>query len=922
MHKTKMNKTSNKLKTFFTNYPWTSRISLFFISLIIILIIVRIILTPVIIHLTASWLEDQGIESSIEDIRLNLIKGTVELTEAKGTRQGKPLYEVGSITIFWSWTPLSDKMLVINAFNINHLDVHIKNYTDEIIIGGVHIPISPEPGETNAIEKSDSGQKNEAGNKKPWAASLGKVVFSDLNICYLQHTATLANANKTNLLMDYCVNLEEMQWAGTIGYATNAELIKTAAVPISTSGDFSLTGLTITDNKLNKILLESKTSTLDKVTTNGPKNIKLGSLTMHDLSIMQRDDEKYKDSLRFDSLDLNNITFKNLNDVSIDSFTLNSPGIYFVKNKNKTWEYEQWIPNTTSSNKSDAEKTQKQPATQTTASAFKFSIKQIEIDDADLCFYNKATTLYYCYTQETLSWSGPIIYDESKKAQPPIALNGDLKLFRSTIINHTLNRQLAGFEQLDIKKLAVNGQKVIAADFAIKKLAALQRGKKASDNTIAFDSLALKAIDYSPEALSIKSISINDLTQNVSKNKNGLWEHDKWFIEPNKQNKAAKKKQGAEANTKSTNEKTEQPFNIAISKIIIDTKKPISYTDNSTSPSFTAGFTQLYFSLSGLDSKKPEQNSPLKLAAKTTRYATIDIEGTIQPLADKISFDAEGKIRGADLRALTPITRKEIGHIIKNGQLDADLTLLATKGILDSNIDLTLYKFEIKSIDKADAEELDAELGMPLNQTLSLLRDKKNNIHLNIPITGDLENPSFDPMNAIVTATSKAATQSLVTYFTPYGLIYAGGNLAFDLATALHFDPILFESGKSNIESNDEKQLDDLAVLLKEKPQVHLTLCGVTNRQDTFALFPDIKEQYNTEKTVKEDTDEDESKKSLEITLTKEQLVALNTLARKRQINSKQYLVEQRDIAHDRLILCVPKHQTDDDEISGVEVNI
>jgi len=168
-------------------------------------------------------------------------------------------------------------------------------------------------------------------------------------------------------------------------------------------------------------------------------------------------------------------------------------------------------------------------------------------------------------------------------------------------------------------------------------------------------------------------------------------------------------------------------------------------------------------------------------------------------------------------------------------------------------------------------------------------------------------------MDAIVKATSGAASQSLITYFTPYGLIYAGGSLAFDLATALHFDPILFKTGSSKLDKIAKEKLDELTELLEEKPQVHLTLCGMTNKKDSFVLFPDLKQKYKTSK---------EGEKSEAVTLSKEQSAALEKLARERQLNSKEYLVEQHKIAHDRLILCVPEHKTDDEEISGVEVNI
>ena len=197
---------------------------------------------------------------------------------------------------------------------------------------------------------------------------------------------------------------------------------------------------------------------------------------------------------------------------------------------------------------------------------------------------------------------------------------------------------------------------------------------------------------------------------------------------------------------------------------------------------------------------------------------------------------------------------------------------------------------------------------MPLNQALALLRDKDDSIHLNIPITGDINKPDFDPMDAIIKATSKATTVALITFYTPYGLIYTGGNLLFDLATALNFDPITFTPGSSDLQQNNKQQLDKLAKLMTEKPGIHLTLCGISNQDDKDFLFPEFDKN--------KDSHDNESKN-----LTKSQILSLKKLADQRQINAKNYLVNKKAIPAERLILCAPEYKKDND-ISGVEISI
>jgi hypothetical protein len=159
-------------------------------------------------------------------------------------------------------------------------------------------------------------------------------------------------------------------------------------------------------------------------------------------------------------------------------------------------------------------------------------------------------------------------------------------------------------------------------------------------------------------------------------------------------------------------------------------------------------------------------------------------------------------------------------------------------------------------------------------------------------------------MDAIIKATSKAATVTLITFYTPYGLVYAGSNALFNIATALDFEPVFFDAGTSELilpvlNEDGEDQLLNLIKLMDDKSKVHLTLCGKTNQSDLIALFP---------KAINEPS--------------KAQRDALYQLASKRQINVKNYLIEQGGLAHDRLILCAPEHVADEDAIAGVEINI
>jgi len=885
---------SDRIKTYFKNKRWQSRTLLTFLVLIFILGLARLLLPPAIIYSTTSWLKEQDIDSTIEAINISIINGTVSLVNAKGYREGTELFNIGQVDLYWRWAPLSEKTIIVTKVGLDKFNTNIKQYSNGINIGGVHIPLNKAaPDNTEeALAKPDK-------KIKPWAASLGEVIFTNLNVCYLQHTTTLEQSSKNSLFVDYCVTLEEMSWSGTISYATDNKLLETDDLAISSTGDFKLNGLTVTDNKLNKHVLVSSSNTLENVVISGLKNIQINKLEMNKLSALQRDDKKHVDAVRFQQLRLDDIKFTSLNQLFIDSIKVNDPGFYLVKNKPQQWEYEQWLPQATTTKVTE---NKKKSSSTTSAGSLKVTINNININNADSCYLESSSALYYCLTFESFNWDGAINVgtQPSEGKNITLAINGNLNLTQPELMNNNINQSLLNFGELALTDLNITGLDAVSLkQLTLTQLKALQRGDKQNDSTVSFNQLSVSDIKYSKNNIAVNNIGLEGLSSTVSKNKNGEWEHNKWQSD----NKTGK----PESSSKQSPEK-QDPVLLSLKKLNVTTDKEILFIDNSTQPAMKVGLQSLLIEVSDLDSTLPDTNSPIKLVAQTLRHSTIDVNGTAKPFAEKVSFKIDGKLKGFDMRAASPATQKSIGHIIKSGQLDADLKLLAVDDQLDSNISLSLYQFHIKPKSKQDAEKLDGKLGMPLNQTLVLLRDKDDSIHLDIPITGDINNPDFDPMDAIIKATTKAATVTLITFYTPYGLIYAGGNVLFDLATAMNFDPLIFDAGTAELSDGNKEQLEGLAKLLSEKPQIRLTLCGMTDKDDFNALNPDLKKQN--------DKDGEAPKPS------KEQSTALTKLANDRQVNSKNYLIKQARIDHERLILCAPEHKDKEGEISGVEINI
>ena len=170
-----------------------------------------------------------------------------------------------------------------------------------------------------------------------------------------------------------------MSWAGTISYATNKDLLKTDDLPISSTGDFTLNGLSVTDNKLNKKLLISKSNTLNNVVISVLNNLHIDALDMNDLSLLHREDQKHKDSIRFSQLTIDDIRLSNINTLVIKNISISKPGVYLVRQNQTDWEYQQWIPQSSPVSKVNEKH---EPGKQTpNESSFKLTLNNISFND-------------------------------------------------------------------------------------------------------------------------------------------------------------------------------------------------------------------------------------------------------------------------------------------------------------------------------------------------------------------------------------------------------------------------------------------------------------------------------------------------------------------------------------------------------------
>ena len=355
------------------------------------------------------------------------------------------------------------------------------------------------------------------------------------------------------------------------------------------------------------------------------------------------------------------------------------------------------------------------------------------------------------------------------------------------------------------------------------------------------------------------------------------------------------------------------PGRVSVGRITVTGNSAMVLIDETVKPVFNTRIDFTEALLQDIDNARPEQHSPISLKGRIGKHSRIDVTGTMQPFAPEPGVDLELQLEGIALTQLSPYMVDSMGYALESGHLDADSTLKLDKGQLDASNTLTIRELELSPAGNESQESFDATLPVPLNSALNMLRDKHNTIVLELPVSGDMENPDFDMSDVINTAVGKAIKQGSLTYLTmalqPYGSLITIARLAGEQATKVRLHPVTFEPGSAANMEDSYDYLEKVAGILKDRPEVNIKICGLAVEEDRPALSLKAagKDKDANRKNKKNDPAGDQQ---------------LLELARQRAAVVKDYLVAEHAVTASRLVACQPHIDEDDDAAPRVDLLI
>ena len=357
-------------------------------------------------------------------------------------------------------------------------------------------------------------------------------------------------------------------------------------------------------------------------------------------------------------------------------------------------------------------------------------------------------------------------------------------------------------------------QIVYKGESTLNDLATLD--KENSEDLLKWKSLALSNMDIgvNPFYVNIEGIALTDFYARLIINPNGSVNLQQLSAEKKEE---GKKESGEKPPAKSEEKKPsppekESPRNIKIEKVTFQGGN-VNYSDYFIKPNVTVNMVDLGGRVSGLSSEEVT-TADVELRGKFGQQSSpVEIIGKINPLKKDLYLDLKVSFKDIELSSMSPYSGKYAGYAIEKGKLFIDLKYHIENRKLDAQNRIFLDQFTFgEKVESPTATKL------PVRLAVSLLKNKKGEIDLNIPVSGSLDDPKFSIFGIILKVILNLLVKAATSPFALIGAMVGGGGGDLDF--------LEFDYGSAEIRGESLNKLNSLAKALQDRPALKLDVEG------------------------------------------------------------------------------------------------
>jgi hypothetical protein len=254
----------------------------------------------------------------------------------------------------------------------------------------------------------------------------------------------------------------------------------------------------------------------------------------------------------------------------------------------------------------------------------------------------------------------------------------------------------------------------------------------------------------------------------------------------------------------------EAPKSVRVDRVTLQ-GGTIRFTDHHVKPAFAATMLEMGGRITGLSSLD-DSAADVDLHGRLENTAPLSVTGRINPLSKDLFVDLKVDFRDMELSPLSPYSGQYAGYAIEKGKLNLVLDYLIEKRKLKAGNRVFLDQFTF-----GEKVESDKATNLPVRLAVSLLKDRKGEIRLDLPVEGSLDDPKFRVWGVIWQVVKNLLVKAATSPFALLGSLAGGGE---EMSWA-EFDP-----GRSVLTAAEASKVGRLAKVLLDRPALKVEVTG------------------------------------------------------------------------------------------------
>ena len=239
----------------------------------------------------------------------------------------------------------------------------------------------------------------------------------------------------------------------------------------------------------------------------------------------------------------------------------------------------------------------------------------------------------------------------------------------------------------------------------------------------------------------------------------------------------------------------------------------VDFSDLSLPLPFRTVTTNLSGTIGAISSFTSEP-ADIQMQGNVDEFGLSRMNGKLNLFAPTDSMDLVVEFRNLLMTSLSPYSAAFAGRAIEKGKLNLNLNYVIDEGQLRGTNELLLSEFKLgEKVDSPDA------VSLPLDLAVALLTNSAGEIDVELPISGDVNDPEFH-IGGVVQEALKQFLAKIVT--APFRML--GGLIGIQ---SDDLGEIKFLGGRSALSPPELEQLANIAKAIAKRPELSLVIPGV-----------------------------------------------------------------------------------------------